>query len=112
MRAAAWSMTGGIVAAGMVLAPTMTAAADPIQPGGAYATIGQLEASGYDVNIDRVGSAPLDQCIVTSVRNPQDITRTIRVDNGRDKNGRRDFDYVEVIVRRTITVSLNCDART
>jgi hypothetical protein len=59
-----------------------------------------------------VGSAPLDQCIVTSVRNPQDITRTIRVDKGRGKDGERDFDYVEVIVRRTITVSLNCDART
>jgi len=48
---------------------------------------------------------------VTSVRNPQDITRTIRVDNGR-KGDERDFDYVEVVVRRTITVSLNCDART
>jgi hypothetical protein len=45
------------------------------------------------------------------VRNPQDITRTIRVDNGR-KGDKRDFDYVEVVVRRTITVSLNCDART
>ena len=101
MRATAWVMAGGIVAAGMVLAPTMTAAAEPIQPGGAYATIGQLEAAGYDVNVDRVGSAPLDQCIVT-----------IRVDNGRDKNGNRDFDYVTVVVRRTITVSLNCDART
>jgi len=111
MHAAAWGMAGGIVAAGMVLAPTMTATAEPIQPGGAYATIGQLEAAGYDVNVDRVGSAPLDQCIVTSVRNPQDITRTIRVDNGR-KGDKRDFDYVEVVVRRTITVSLNCDART
>jgi hypothetical protein len=111
MRAAAWGMAGGIVAAGLVLAPTMTATAEPIQPGGAYATIGQLEAAGYDVNLDRVGSAPLDQCIVTSVRNPQDITRTIRVDNGR-KGGERDFDYITVVVRRTITVSLNCDART
>ena len=109
MHAAAWGMAGGIVAAGMALAPTATA--EPIQPGGAYATIGQLEAAGYDVNLDRVGSAPLDQCIVTSVRNPQDITRTIRVDNGRDGD-KRDFDYVEVVVRRTITVSLNCDART
>ena len=110
MRAAAWGMAGGIVVVGLVLAPTMTAMAEPIQPGGAYATIGQLEAAGYDVNLDRVGSAPLDQCIVTSVRNPQDITRTIRVDNGR-KGDERDFDYVEVVVRRTITVSLNCDAR-
>ena len=105
------AMTGGLLAAGIALTATGIATAEPIQPGGAYATIGQLEASGYDVNIDRVGSAPLDQCIVTSVRNPQDITRTIRVDNGR-KGDKRDFDYIEVVVRRTITVSLNCDART
>ena len=107
---AAWGMAGGIVAAGVVLAPGVTAMAQPVQ-GNAYATIGQLEAAGYEVNIDRVGSAPLGQCIVTSVRNPQDITRTIRVDNGR-KGDKRDFDYVTIVVRRTITVSLNCDTRT
>ena len=106
---AAWGVAGGIVAAGVVLAPGGIAMAEPIQRGNAYATIGPLEAAGYDVNIDRVGSAPIDQCIVTSVRNPQDITRTIRVDNGRDRLGNRDFDLVEVVVRRTITVSLNCD---
>ena len=77
------------------------------QPGNAWATIGELEAAGYDVNVDRVGSAPYEQCIVTSVRNPQDITRTIRVDNGRGRD--RDHDFVTVVVRRTITVSLNCD---
>ncbi len=110
MRAAR-GMAGGIVAAGVVLAPGVTATAEPVAAGNAYATIGQLEAAGYDVNIDRVGSAPLDQCIVTSVRNPQDITRTIRVDNGR-KGDKQDFDYITVVVRRTITVSLNCDART
>ena len=104
---AAWGMTGGIVAAGLVLAPTGTATAEPIAPGNAYATIGQLEAAGYDVNIDRVGSAPIDQCIVTSVRNPQDITRTIRVNNGKGNDRRRD-EFITVVVRRTITVSLNC----
>lgn len=104
---AAWAMAGGIVAAGVVLASAAIATAEPIAPGGAYATIGQLEASGYDVNIDRVGSAPLDQCIVTSVRNPQDITRTIRVDNGKGNDRRRD-EFITVVVRRTITVSLNC----
>ena len=57
--------------------------------------------------IDRVGSAPIEQCIVTSVRNPQDITRTIPVDNGRGKD--RDREFVTIVVRRTINVSLNCD---
>lgn len=104
---AAWAMAGGIVAAGVVLAPGGLATAQPLAPGNAWATIGQLEAAGYDVKIDRVGSAPLDQCIVTSVRNPQDITRTIRVDDGRGRD--RDRDFVTVVVRRIITVSLNCD---
>jgi hypothetical protein len=104
---AAWAMTGGIVAAGVVLAPGGLATAQPLAPGNAWATIGQLEAAGYDVHIDRVGSAPIDQCVVTSVRNPHDITRTIRVDNGRGND--RDHDFVTVVVRRIITVSLNCD---
>ncbi len=104
---AAWGVTGGIVAAGVVLAPGVMATAQPIAPGNAWATINQLEAAGYDVNIDRVGSAPIEQCIVTSVRNPHDITRTIRVDNGKGRD--RDREWVTVIVRRIITVSLNCD---
>ncbi|HEX3289498.1 MAG TPA: hypothetical protein VHT50_33695 [Mycobacterium sp.] len=109
---AAWGMAGGIVIAGLALASGGLAAADPAPQGNAYATIGQLESQGYDVNIDRVGSAPLDQCIVTSVRNPQDITRTFFVDRGRGRDGKLDRELVTVVVRRTITVSLNCDTRT
>lgn len=71
-------------------------------------TIGQLQAEGYTVNIDRVGSATIDQCVVTGVRNPQTVTRTIRVDNGR--NGKHDYDYIEVVVSRSISVSLDCTA--
>ena len=71
-------------------------------------TIGLLEAEGYTVNVDRVGSAPLDQCVVTGVRNPQTVTRLIRVDNGR--NGKHDYDYIEVVVSRSISVSLDCTA--
>ena len=74
---AAWGVAGGIVAAGVVLASGGLATA---QPGNAWATIGELEAAGYDVNVDRVGNAPYEQCIVTSVRNPQDITSTATSD--------------------------------
>jgi hypothetical protein len=105
-------MAGGIAVAGLVLAPVGLASAEPVPQGNAYATIGQLESDGYDVTIDRVGSAPLNQCIVTSVRNPQDITRTFFVDRGIGKNGQRERELVTVVVRRTITVSLNCDVRT
>ena len=87
---------------GTILAPAGPAAAES-----AIVTIGRLEAEGFYVNIDRVGSAPLDQCVVTSVRNPQEQTRLIRVERI-GKNGKRDFDLIPVVVRRTITVSLNC----
>lgn len=92
-----------VVAAGVVLAPAGLATAQPQQVGNAYATIGQLEASGFDVVIDRVGSAPLDQCFVTSVRNPQEVTRTFWVGKGKDR------ELITVVVSRSITVSLNCD---
>ncbi|MET0451663.1 MAG: hypothetical protein ABW137_07470 [Mycobacterium sp.] len=72
----------------------------------AIATIGQLEAQGLDVRIDRIGSAPLKDCTVTNVRNPQERTQVVRVD------GRGDRDrFIEVVVARTVTVSLDCTRR-
>lgn len=87
---------------GTIMAPAGPAAAES-----ALVTIGQLEAEGFHVNIDRVGSAPLEQCTVISVRNPQTQTRLIRVERI-GKNGKKDFDLVPIVVRRTITVSLDC----
>jgi hypothetical protein len=69
----------------------------------AAVTIGELEAQGFNVKIDRVGSAPLNQCAVTSVRNPRDRTELVRV---RGRAG--DRDVIPVVVERTITVSLDC----
>ncbi len=98
------SVAAGVTMASVVLAPAGMAAAQPVAPGNALQTIGLLEAEGYDVVIDRVGSAPISECIVTSVRNPQTVTRTFRI--GEDK----DREFVTVVVSRSITVSLNCDA--
>jgi hypothetical protein len=100
---ATWGVAATVTAAGVVLAPAGAAAAQPAQPGNAQQTIGQLEASGYDVVIDRVGSAPINQCLVTSVRNPQEVTQTFVVGKGRDR------EVITVVVSRSITVSLNCD---
>ncbi|GAS97442.1 putative uncharacterized protein [Mycolicibacterium canariasense] len=82
-------------------AALLTAA--PARAESAVVTIGTLEAQGFHVNVDRVGSAPLDQCVVTSVRNPQSETRLVQV----DRHGDRDI-FVPLVVRRTITVSLDC----
>ena len=66
-------------------------------------TIAQLEAQGFDVKINRIGSAPLDQCVVTDVRNPRERTEFVPVlgDDG----------VVPVVVDRNITVTVNCSRR-
>lgn len=91
----------GVGTFGILAAPAASAAGQS-----AIVTIGQLEAQGFDVKLDRVGSAPLDQCEVTNVRNPRERTEFVRV-NG---PGRRDR-VIEVVVDRTITVSLDCSRR-
>ncbi|MBS1690938.1 MAG: hypothetical protein JST91_01715 [Actinobacteria bacterium] len=99
MRSALLTLTAlaaGAIAA--MLVPVAVANAES-----AVVTIGQLEAQGFDVRLDRIGSAPLDQCEVTSVRNPQERTQLVEVD------GRRGRDVlVPIVIARTITVSLNC----
>ena len=85
----------GLAAAALGLATTAHAES-------ALITIGQLEAQGFNVKLDRVGSAPLNQCEVTDVRNPRDRTELVRV------GGRGDRDFIPVVVERTITVSLDC----
>jgi threonine dehydrogenase-like Zn-dependent dehydrogenase len=95
-----WGLAIGVAA--VMLAPAAGAAAQPIQPGNAQQTIDQLEDEGYDVVIDRVGSAPINQCLVTSVRNPQEVTQTFVVGKGKDR------EVITVVVSRSITISLNC----
>ncbi|MDT5129010.1 MAG: hypothetical protein QOH54_4654 [Mycobacterium sp.] len=98
-------VTSVAAACAVVVAPAGIASAEQ----SAQETIGLLEAEGYDVNVDRVGSGTLDQCVVTSVRNPQTQYRTIRVYRGRkDSKGNRDYDLVQVVTNRSISVSLDC----
>jgi hypothetical protein len=104
-RPAALAARAGLLTLGALAAAAIGVLAAPATPANAesaVATIGLLEAQGFDVKVDRVGSAPLDQCVVTDVRNPREQTELVRV------NGRGDRDFVPVVVRRTITVSLDC----
>jgi hypothetical protein len=103
MRAILLTLIGLAAAAcGLILAPAGIASAAE----SAVATIGVLEAQGFDVKIDRVGSAPLSECVVTNVRNPRERTEFVPVLGGRDRGG-----VVPVIVDRTVTVSLDCSRR-
>ena len=95
----------GMLVLGALSATALGMLATPASPAhaeSATSTIGLLEAQGFDVKIDRVGSAPLDQCQVTGVRNPREQTKLERV-GGRDRDR-----LVSVVVGRTITVSLDC----
>jgi hypothetical protein len=90
-------------ACGLLIGPPGSASAESES---AIGTIGRLQADGFNVNVDRIGSAPLSECQVTSVRNPQEQTRLVRVDGHRDRDR-----FVEVVVHRSITVSLDCSNR-
>lgn len=99
-----WGLVIAAALTGVVLAPAGAASAEPANPrGNAYQTIGGLESAGYNVIIDRIGNAPLGDCIVTNVRNPQQVTQTIPVGEGKHR------DFITVVVEQSITVSLNCD---
>lgn len=101
MQKALTLATAALTAGGVMAAPAGFASADsPLE------TIGLLEAEGYTVIIDRVGSGLIEDCVVISVRNPNTITRFVRV--GGRGGGRGDSVLVPVIVSKTIQVSLDC----
>lgn len=93
---------GGSAVLGAAFGALLIQAA-PAHAESAALTIGQLEAQGFDVRVDRVGSAPLDQCQVTSIRNPREQTRLVRVSGSRGRDR-----FIPVVVNRSITVSLDC----
>jgi hypothetical protein len=67
-------LAGGMTAA--ILGLAAPAGAAPTGPGNAQETINQLQADGYNVIVNRVGTAPLDQATVVAVRPGQTYSRT------------------------------------
>jgi hypothetical protein len=67
-------VAGGLATAILGLASPADAA--PAGPGSAQDTINQLQADGYNVIVNRIGSAPLDQATVVAVRPGQTHTTT------------------------------------
>ncbi|WP_319453365.1 MULTISPECIES: hypothetical protein [unclassified Mycobacterium] len=55
-------------------APAMAA---PSGPSNALETVKSLEAQGYNVVTNKLGSAPLDQSAVIAVRQGQDVTHHV-----------------------------------
>ncbi len=95
--------TLGIVGAALV--PTALASADDGETAGEV--IARLQSEGYTVNIDKVGTGPIDQCTVTSVRNPQTVSQLVPyIGPGLGGNGNRLL--VPQVTSQTVSVSLVC----
>jgi hypothetical protein len=104
VRTAVTAGAVAIAALGVLVAPAGLAAADK----SAQQTIDDLQSKGYTVTIDKIGTGPLSDCVVTSVRNPQQTTQWMPVvgpvlGGGGDRNF-----LVPVTTSQTISVSLNC----
>lgn len=82
------------------LAPAVSASAETAQE-----TIDRLQSQGYTVTIDKLGTAPISECQVTSVRNPQNVSQLVPY-VGPGNNG--DNVLVPQLTSRTISVSLDC----
>lgn len=91
----------GLGAAEVLAGPAGFASADKT----AQETITELQQQGYMVTVDRIGTAPMSQCIVTSVRNPQTVTQWVPYAGpGKGDN----TVLIPVVTSQTISVSLDC----
>ena len=87
---------GAVAAAGIGIstAPVAFAAVGP----SAEFTIAQLQAQGFDVKVSKVGSAPLNECVVTDIGDVRERTKLVR----------RGDDLVQVVVSRAVNVTVTC----
>ncbi|MBX7450931.1 hypothetical protein GR927_23360 [Mycolicibacterium sp. 3033] len=93
-----------LIAAGATLASGAGAHAAPNSgsaDGNAVATINQLKASGADVRINRIGSAPLEECDVTNVNTFSRPAQIIPIDDD-------DITVFTRFPKPKVTVTLNC----
>lgn len=99
-----WALTAAVAGGcAALVAPAVPAVADE----SAQDVINRLQSDGYTVKIDRVGSAPNSECVVTSVRNPQTVKQWVPYTGpGLGRNNGNVL--VEVVKSRTISVSLDC----
>jgi hypothetical protein len=94
-------VAGGFVAAALILAPLADAA--PSGPSNAAATVSELQGKGYNVIVEKIGAAPLDQCAVSAVRPGQTYTRMESEIPGPNDQG-----VVTTVTAKTVYVHLSC----
>ena len=100
------SFTLPVIAAGAIATAALglagVAGAAPSAAIDASQTVAQLQARGFDVIVNTLGTAPLDQCVVSAVRPGQTFSR---MDSGAP--GAMD-DIVTTVTARTVYVDVAC----
>jgi hypothetical protein len=92
--------TGAMALAALGSAGVANAA--PSGPATASETVSSLQAGGFHVIVNKVGTAPLDQCSVTSVRPGQTFAR---MDSGSPGAG---SSIVTTVTAKTVYVDVAC----
>jgi hypothetical protein len=83
---------------------TSDANAAPAGPDPVDQTVSQLQADGYEVIVNKVGTTPLSQCAISSVRPGQTYART---DSGSGAPGAHD-DLVTTVTGQTVYIDVAC----
>jgi hypothetical protein len=96
-----WILAAGALGVCALAASAPLASADEGES--AQETIQKLQDDGYNVTIDKIGTAPLSECVVTSVRNPQQFTQLKPL-----LGGNNDGVLFPQIISQPISVSLDC----
>ena len=96
-----WIIAAGALGVCAVAVSTGLAAADNGKS--AEDTIQELQSEGYNVTIDKIGTAPLSECVVTSVRNPQQFSQLVPLLGGNESGV-----LFPRITSQPVSVSLDC----
>ena len=94
------AISAGALASAAGLAGAANAA--PAGPAPVDQTVSQLQASGYQVILNKVGTAPLNQCAISAVRPGQTYSRT---DSSVPGAGN---DLVTTVTHKTVYVDVKC----
>jgi hypothetical protein len=90
-------LTGGAVVA-LALGIPVSAHAAPSGIGSAQDTVNELENSGYQVVVNKLGTGPLQNCTVDLVRPGETVTRPVH----------KGADLVNQIVYQTVYLTAKC----
>lgn len=95
------SLTAGALAS-TALGLAGIANAAPSGPPSVDATVSQLRAQGFQVIVNRIGTAPADQCTLSAVRPGHTFSRTDSGVPGADD------DLVTTVTNKTVYVDIAC----